>query len=169
MGASDWPLQMNDSDTRRRILDLLTQLARAHQQATNLAEEICLLLCDDDGVELDGPACSRHSSAQSNPVRSPSAPIADVLTFSVEWRGRNCDLGPTLTFKLFRRLAQSPNRYLSCETILHLVWGEKKSFAAVKSIVKELRRKLRDAGMNDLAEAIKGRGRYFGLMLDSLS
>lgn len=148
---------------------MLIQLATAHQQAANLAEEICLLLCDDDAIRADGRTRSCASSVPSSDCSPLSGPIADVMTFSVEWRGQTCDLGPTLTFRLFRRFVKNPNRYLSFETILHLVWGERKSPAAVKSVVKELRRKLRDAGMADLAAAIKGRGRCYGLILDSMS
>jgi len=62
-----------------------------------------------------------------------------------------------------------PNRYITREQLLDEVWGGCRSDAAVRSVVRDLRKRLKEAGMGDLAEAIDGsnRGRY-GLMLNRL-
>lgn len=83
------------------------------------------------------------------------------------WIGRRCFLGRTLTFKLFERLARRPNQYVTYDRLLQDVWNGLRSNEAIRSVVKELRRKLIDAGMSDLAEAIDGSNREcYGLILD---
>lgn len=95
--------------------------------------------------------------------------IADRGTLSINWDGRTCYLGFTLPFQLFEALACRPNRYIPVEDLLDEVWSQVRSDAAVRSVVRDLRSRLREAGMADLAAAIDGsnRGRY-GLMLERL-
>ncbi len=95
--------------------------------------------------------------------------VADRGTLSINWDGRTCYLGFTLPFQLFEALARRPNRYIPVEDLLDEVWADVRSDAAVRSVVRDLRSRLRAAGMADLAEAIDGsnRGRY-GLLLDRL-
>jgi DNA-binding response OmpR family regulator len=94
--------------------------------------------------------------------------IADSGTLSINWGGRTCYLGFTLPFQLFEALARRPNRYIPVEELLDEVWTQVRSDAAVRSVVRDLRARLREAGMADLAEAIDGsnHGRD-GLMLES--
>jgi len=83
--------------------------------------------------------------------------------------GRTCYLGFTLPFQLFEALACRPNRYLPVEDLLDEVWCQCRSNAAVRSVVRDLKDRLRQAGMPEVAAAIDGsnRGRY-GLMLNRL-
>jgi DNA-binding response OmpR family regulator len=74
----------------------------------------------------------------------------------VTLRGKTCFLGNTLPFRFLCRLAESPNAYVAHEDLLADVWEGNRSDAAVRSVVKVLRRKLREAGLADLATAIDG-------------
>lgn len=67
------------------------------------------------------------------------------------------------------RLARRPNVYVTYEQLLDDVWdGQLRSETAIRSVVRELRRSLREAGMHAVADAIHGQGRCYGLMLDQL-
>jgi len=46
------------------------------------------------------------------------------------------------------------------------VWGQRCSNSTVRSAVKRLRRAMRDAGMSELATAIRGQGESYGVFLD---
>lgn len=100
--------------------------------------------------------------------RSDSVPagLIDDGRFTVRWNGAECDLGATVLFRLFRRLAESPNDYVSVACLLEEVWiRDDRTEAAVRSAVRSLRRKLEDAGMADLAESIQGQPRNYRLVL----
>ena len=94
-------------------------------------------------------------------------PIADRPILSVRWRGKSCFLGNTLPFWFFERLARRPNQYYSYEQLIEDVWEGQRTFSAIRSVVRVLRRKLVAAGMDDLANAIDGSvSHHYGLMLD---
>jgi hypothetical protein len=108
-----------------------------------------------------------------SPAAAPSGngairpPITDRATYSARWANRTCCLGNTQAFKLLERLARRPNLLISCDSLLDDLWDRHTSPEAVRSAVKILRRKLRAAGMEDLAEAIDGgTAHHYGLMLD---
>ena len=85
---------------------------------------------------------------------------------SVVYRGRSCFLGNTLPLRFIERLLLSPNQYLSHEQLQDDVWNAVRSPEAIRSVVKELRARLRRAGMSRLAESIDGRvGGHYALML----
>ncbi len=65
-------------------------------------------------------------------------------------------------FRFVQRLARRPDTYLTYNELLRDVWDGVRSDAAIRSVVKRLRRALREAGMDDLADAIDGStpGRY---------
>ncbi len=54
------------------------------------------------------------------------------------------------------RLAETPEQYVSHEQLLDDVWDGHGSDDALRSVVKHLRRRLREAGLGDLADAING-------------
>jgi DNA-binding response OmpR family regulator len=82
--------------------------------------------------------------------------VVDQSSLSVKYRGRSCFLGNTLTFRFIARLAERPNAYVSHDELLVDVWEGNRSDAAIRSVVKMLRRKLRSAGLVELANAIDG-------------
>lgn len=71
-------------------------------------------------------------------------------------------LGHTIAFRFLQRLARCPNQYVDHLTLLHDVWeNEELAIATVRSLARNLRRKLSDGGMQELAAAIRGHnGRY---------
>lgn len=86
---------------------------------------------------------------------------------AVCWNGAECHLGPTILYQLFRRLAISPNQYLTHEALLDDVWGgAPRSASAVRSAVHDLRKKLTESGMPEIADAIDGKGAgHYALLL----
>jgi DNA-binding response OmpR family regulator len=93
--------------------------------------------------------------------------LIDDGRFTVRWNGAECHLGWTVSFRLFRRLARPANHYVSTELLLEDVWeDERTEDTTVRSAVRNLRRKLEEAGMAELAEAIQGQPGYYRLLLD---
>ena len=92
--------------------------------------------------------------------------MVNPTTFTVEWNGRRCNLGPSILFKLIYLLARRPDRYLTYDILMENVWERRCSNTTIRSAVKRLRRALRDAGMSELAAAIKGWGECYGVFLD---
>lgn len=91
-----------------------------------------------------------------------SVPLMDLSRFSVRHEGRICFLGNTLPFRLLARLLRRPNSYFSHQILLDEIWEGIRSPEAVRSVVKTLRSKLRDAGLVTLSNSIDGktRGHY---------
>lgn len=82
--------------------------------------------------------------------------FVDRSRLTVTFRGKSCFLGNTLPFRFLERLAEKPNTFVPHEELLTDVWEGNRSDAAVRSVVKTLRRKLRDAGLTEVADAIDG-------------
>ena len=144
------------------ILDAFTELATLHAAAAAAAERVWSVLAkygDADFQEVFGgsirPECLPHDRLVVSPT-----------TFSVQWRNRRCDLGPSILFKLIQRLSRRPGRYFTHDLLMQDVWERHCSHTAVRSAVKRLRRALCDAGMPELAAAIRGRRECYGLFLD---
>lgn len=110
------------------------------------------------------PAFNTEGLRKSNGHLSP--PRVDRGMFCVEWDGRVCFLGSTRTFHLLECLARRPNRYVSHTQLLTDVWrGDIKEVETIRSVVRHLREKLRQAKMHGLANAIVGTGQAYGLLL----
>jgi len=94
--------------------------------------------------------------------------LADEGRFTVRWKGRECGLGNTVSFRLFRRLAAARNRYVTHDDLLGDVWdGEERTPSAIRSAVAELRRRLIEGDLKELADAIDGTiPGHYGLLLD---
>lgn len=150
---------MRQHELVETILDAFAELAALHAAAAATAERAWSLLAEHDEADLRCPAC-RHQACPSG------RPVVNTTTFSVEWRGRLCALGPTIQFKLIQRLSRRTERYYPYTDLMEDVWDRRCSNTTVRSAVKRLRRALCDAGMDDLAEAIKGRGECYGLFLN---
>ena len=156
-------------DHTGRIVERLAQLATCLNQAVQLTEEII----DDVTTNLESTPPSFRLSVAAGRF-SPTAgkdsdghPIIDRTTFTVHWGGKICYLGNTLPFKFLERLARRPNQLVPCDQLLDEVWQCCRSREAMRSVVKVLRQKLGQAGMEDLAGAIDGTtARHYGLMLN---
>lgn len=136
-------------DTPQRLADLLDQLSAAHTMAAIHTDEIRTLL-------RGGPAA----------FASGTRPLVDQATLCVLWAGKSCPLGDSYPFYLFERLCRRPNQFVPHEQLLRDVWdGDVRTYETIRSVVRHLRQRLRDAGMSDLADAIRCRGRRYGLIL----
>jgi DNA-binding response OmpR family regulator len=99
--------------------------------------------------------------------RRSHSPMVDPRTLSVRWNGHECVLGASIGFRLIQRLARRPNHYISHADLLDDVWGCQRSTATVRSAVRDLRRRLVEANMPELARRIDGTHRgYYALLLD---
>jgi DNA-binding response OmpR family regulator len=137
-----------------QILHLLSRMDEAHMTAAICAAEIrAILLSDARGTLSVVPDYSFR-------------PRLDHSTRTVFWGTQTCQLGPTLLFDLLDRLARRPNQYVCHDQLLADVWKARKSVLTIRSAVRQLKAKLRKAGMCKLAAAIQGRRGYYGLILD---
>ena len=165
------PDTMHAATLNTPALDRLGELpARLRQLATLIEEILPFVTPGHDPQQVFPVPSSKCASAKPclalrNGLSRP--PIADGDTFMARWRGKTCHLGDTMAFRVLERLARRPNVFVSCKTLLNEFREPLTSFDAVRSAVKVLRRKLRDAGMEDLAEAIDGStARHYGLRLN---
>lgn len=105
-------------------------------------------------------------STSNHPAGEGQLPRLDRDGLSVHWRGGECVLGATISFRLLDRLARRPNHYISHAQLLDDVWECMRSRSAIRSAVCELRLRLASAGMQDLAEMIDGSHQgHYGLIL----
>jgi DNA-binding response OmpR family regulator len=116
-------------------------------------ERTYALLCEE--LALDPRECLSHSVAPEPPTDH-SHPVVDRSRFTVSCRGRACCLGNTIPFRFLARLAETPERYVSRQDLIDAVWDGVCSDDALRSVVKNLRRRLREAGLGELADAVDG-------------
>ncbi len=153
---------MQQHELLELVLDALAELATLHSAAAAAAERAWLLLDKQARADLritpsgdQSTDCLPCDHLEVNPV-----------TFTVEWHGRCCSLGPTILFKLIDRLAHRPGRYFTYDILMQDVWGRRCSHATIRSAVKRLRQLLCSVGMPHVAAAIRGRRECYGIFLD---
>ena len=144
------------------ILDAFAELATLHAAAATAAERAWLVLAKCDEADSQGILCSRRHQECLPHERL----VVSSTTFSVEWQGRRCDLGPSILFKLIQRLSRRPGRYFTYDILMEDIWERRCANTTVRSAIKRLRRALCDAGMHELAAAIRGRRECYGLFLN---
>ncbi|WP_397570428.1 helix-turn-helix domain-containing protein [Schlesneria sp. T3-172] len=151
----------------QQLRESLKRLAAIHAAEISILEESVAILQS----ELDALTHPNTPVAQGPLTPSQTAdPRIDYGLMCVEFQGRHCFLGNTLMLKFFGRLARRPNCYLSYEVLLNDVWNAVRESSSVRSVVKELRGKLRAAGMSKLSDVIDGSvARHYGLMLNRLA
>lgn len=140
-----------NTDRRDSIRDSLRCLAEAHAATMEVMERTCALLCAE--LALDPQECLRRPTAPEPPADHPH-PVIDRSRFVVTFRGHSCRLGNTIPF--LARLAETPDQYVTHQDLIDDVWDGVCSDDALRSVVKHLRRRLRAAGLGELAEAING-------------
>jgi DNA-binding response OmpR family regulator len=148
-----------DVSKRQKIQRILRNLAKSHAATMELMEQTLTLLNDE--FELDAITFwQSHISATTK--SSHRIPRIDHDQLQVHFRGKTCALGNTLPFRFLEYLLRRPNKYVTYEELLTSVWDGQRSDAAVRSVVKRLRRRLKCEGMSTLADAIDGShsGRY---------
>ena len=151
------------TDKIRRLDALASQLAETLMTAAICAQEIravVLTELDDNGHLESG----RQAMGLAHDACHRQRPLLVDSTLSVIWKGKILHLGQTLSFRLLARLARRPNQYVTHIDLLRDVWDDEELLTAtstIRSLVRELRRKLHHGGMTDLASAIRGHeGRY---------
>ncbi len=151
-------------DKVRRLDALASQLAESLMTAAICAQEIHAVV----RTEIDSETTTemgRGANGSAHFIQNKQRPLLDESTLSVIWNDKILHLGHTLAFRLLARLARRPNQYVTHLDLMRDVWDDDDlATATIRSLVRELRRKLRSGGMSDLADAIYGHnGRY---MLD---
>ena len=148
-------------DKVRRLDALASQLSEALMTAAICAQEIHAvvrtLIDSETHIEL-----GRGANGSAHFVHDKQRPLLDESTLSVIWNDKKLHLGHTLAYRLLARLARRPNQYVTHLDLIRDVWDDDDlATATIRSLVRELRRKLRSGGMTDLAAAIRGHnGRY---------
>lgn len=137
----------------------------------NRIDLICEVLNELSHAQFVATVCIERLKELVDPerpwdARRAGAPHVEPASFSVVWKRRRCPLGYTTSFRLMERLLRRADQYVSYDQLREDVWlGENRSGDTVRSAVRQLKKKLRDAGMPELASAIRGQGHHYGLML----
>ena len=127
-------------------------------------------LIRDSDLALELLAARKRYGGHETTPNPDTDGLIDESRFAICWNGSECHLGQTVLFRLFQRLASSVNRYVTHERLLDDVWGGPRSASAIRSAVGELRRKLTESGMPDLADAVDGENPgHYGLRIDRIN
>lgn len=141
-------------EKQERIRQTLKSLAEAQAATITLMEEALALMTEE--LALD-PIAYWKSRGSPSIVASPTkTALFDTEMLTITFQGKSCFLGNTLPFRFFVRLARRPNSYVTYEDLLSDVWDGARTDEAIRSVVKTLRSKLRQARMGVLADAIDG-------------
>lgn len=142
-------------EKQARIRQTLKNLAEAQAATVTLMEEALALMTEE--LALD-PITFWKSRGSPFAVLSTTTKtnLFDTEMLTVTFQRKSCFLGNTLPFRFFVRLARRPNTYVTYEDLLEDVWEGVRTDDAIRSVVKTLRSKLREAKMGALAEAIDG-------------
>ncbi len=85
----------------------------------------------------------------------------DEGTFEVWNGGKPCSLGNTMEFRALRRLARRPGHYVSVQSLVDDAWGGAiRTNGAIQKTISNLRRKLREAGVEGIELDGAQRGHY---------
>jgi hypothetical protein len=94
-------------------------------------------------------------NASSASCEGPDECRMDEATFSVIRGGRKCPLGNTKPFWILKRLMTNRKAYVSIQSIQKDVWGTQiVTDSTVQGQIKELKKKLKLADLEDVAEMI---------------
>ena len=142
-----------NSETLAILEKSIDLLIASHSETLGSLHRLRAIVSSGKSVELE--TAERFYSE----VAERWVPVMDYSTFSVRHEGRICFLGNTLPFRLLARLLRRPNSYISHQILLDEIWDGIRSPEAVRSVVKTLRSKLRDAGLVKLSNSIDGKTR----------
>lgn len=142
-----------ETPRRTQIQRSLSSLAQYYAASLRLLEETSELLREE--FAMDPFSYFQKHTRTAAPADRADFRI-DRTLLSVTFQGRVCFLGNTYPFKVLCHLAERLNAYVPYEDLLAAVWGGVRSDAAVRSVVKTLRARLRRAGLAGLADAIDG-------------
>jgi DNA-binding response OmpR family regulator len=146
----------------QQLAKLAKRLAEILTTAAICVEEIRIEINAEFDSTNSGVVPDSDTATLSKAPPINQRPILDQSTLCVMWKGKSLHLGHTRAFGLLDRLSRCPNQYVTHLDLLHDVWDDDSlADATIRSVVRHLRRRLRDAGMEGLAAAIRGHnGRY---------
>lgn len=145
-----------------RILSLMARLRAAHSDAIVCLDEIQQLLLPDAA----SAGFEQVPGTNSRTIRPDVRLRIDEQTWAITWRGTTCYLGPGICFRFFLCLARHLDHRLTYGQLLTAVWDDQpRSDCALRTVVRDLRRRFREAGMPELADSIRGQARTYGLLL----
>lgn len=161
--AFEWEIAMaNNSELVQRLRALSMKLASLETVVGRCVREVDVLLELAARIDDDPPA-TNHPPAQCRIGRF----VVDGTTFSVSDGTHVCELGNTVCFRLLEHLAREPNRYFTRSQLLADVWdGQRRAATTIRSAIFALRSRLRTAGMDDLADALRTDGRAYSIRFD---
>ena len=149
----------------RRLVQLMDEMVKNLTLATMCAEEIrasAYTKLHGKGPVRDQPGEGLFEGLFSLDQR----PRVDHTTLSVVWAGKHCYLGHTILFKLVDRLSRHPDHFVTEADLLRDVWdGDQRAPNTIRSTIHNLRVRLQEAGMDDLAAAIQCEDGMYALLL----
>ena len=130
------------------------------EQAQDLVEKLQAELCANGASSSAG----RAGHASSSEI------VVDRGTYSIRWRGSRCVIGPCIGFYFLETLSRRPNRFYTYGQLIEVVWrGEMVEDGTIRGAARDLRQLLKSHGMADLATAVRGKMKMYGLILDSIN
>ncbi|MGB0766276.1 MAG: hypothetical protein ACPGYV_01045 [Phycisphaeraceae bacterium] len=126
------------------------------EQAQDLVDELKDMLAKN----------SEHAFSETHINKRPLGLALDHSTYSVVWRGKTTMIGPTLAFSFLETLSRRPNRFYTYEQLSDLIWdGAIVADGTIRGVARDLRQHLKSNGMPDLAKAIEGKMKTYGLVI----
>lgn len=156
------------SDPQIRAVVLAQRLTRLHLVFSRCVHELTGVVADIGPAALKGSQIANVlGSHTADPAALFHRPIVDLSAMTVTWAGRSCTLRSTRHLRLMDRLARRPGHYIPVDRLIRDVWdGKPLTDDTVRSTIRSLKVRLRQARMSRLARCIKcAEGRY-GLALD---
>ncbi|WP_437225965.1 winged helix-turn-helix domain-containing protein [Planctomicrobium sp. SH661] len=141
-------------EKQERIRQKLKSLAEAQAATIELLQDALILMSEE--LSLDPITFWKSRGTFTFPGPAVKSDLFDMEMLTVTYQEKSCFLGNTLPFRFFVRLARRPNIYVTHEDLLTDVWDGVRTDEAIRSVVKTLRSKLREADMASLADAIDG-------------
>ena len=154
---------MRRSGERERLAHLQLLVSTCVETLAALQGTVAVLQ-----AELDDFSASQSDEGYTNLRENAQAePVIDHGAMCVCYQGKQCFLGNTLMLRFFERLAARPGHYFTHHELLSSVWsGVVVEPCSIRSVVRDLRARLRDAGLQDLAQAINSQVRgHYGFFL----
>lgn len=138
---------------RQSLHQLVVDLQRVSAEASDAIEVL--------DEEIDGGPDLRTVTGAL-----PRAWLLDRSTFTVHWGRKTCHLGYSIPYRIMEVLVRNASQYVSHDRLLEQVWHGPRSDSTVRSAVNELRSRLIDSGLREVAIAIDGSNAgHYGLRL----
>jgi hypothetical protein len=99
---------------------------------------------------------SRLFERMSTFIPEPDLPVIDPdEQFTIRWRGYPCYLGDNDSFRIMRRIIEAKNRMASREEIGLAIGSDYFTDEALRQAASRLKKKLKEAGLGELAARLK--------------